>query len=385
MKNVLFFVLAIVLLMSCESEKNVFEISGTIENSKEKTITLSRLKKGVLEVVDTSKIDKKGHFSIKTSIPQKDYYLIGFPQKHQYIELIIGPEDKLTLNSNGKDFVKNAQIKGSKETADVLALFLQLETTQEKLRKMGEELRNTEHQNAQVSDSLRQAFQEKAENLIEKHRTYSIDFIKKNKNSLSALTALIQPLSRREPLITTDKHFDLYLLLDSLLMQKYAYSSRVAMLHDFVSKEKSKQEAKGLTKIGAIAPDIALKSPEGKEIKLSSLRGKYVLLDFWASWCKPCLAENPNLVKAYKKYKDKGFEIYQVSLDRKKESWLKTIEKQKLNWIHVSDLKQWQSPTALVYNITGIPANFLLDPRGKIIAKNLRGNKLEIVLAQHVH
>ncbi|UFH56212.1 TlpA disulfide reductase family protein [Spirosoma sp. KNUC1025] len=129
--------------------------------------------------------------------------------------------------------------------------------------------------------------------------------------------------------------------------------------------------------VGAQAPEIALSDTTGKSVTLSSLRGKYVLIDFWASWCGPCRAENPNVVRMYNKFKDKGFEIYSVSLDQAKANWTKAIRNDNLTWTHVSDLKFWQSAAAQQYGVQAIPATFLLDKDGKIIAKNLRGDALE--------
>lgn len=129
--------------------------------------------------------------------------------------------------------------------------------------------------------------------------------------------------------------------------------------------------------LGALAPDISLPDVNGKIVKLSSLQGKYVLLDFWAAWCGPCRQENPNVVAAYNKFKNKGFEIYGVSLDDNLEKWTKAIDKDQLSWINVSDLGGWQSSAAKLYNVTAIPKNFLLDKQGRIIAKNLRGKALE--------
>ncbi len=129
--------------------------------------------------------------------------------------------------------------------------------------------------------------------------------------------------------------------------------------------------------IGDVAPDFSLNDPEGKQVALSSLRGKYVLLDFWASWCGPCRKENPNVVRLYEQYKGKNFEIYGVSLDRDKEAWIKAIKDDNLTWVHGSDLKYWSSDVAVQYGVNGIPATYLLDQEGRVIAKNLRGAALE--------
>lgn len=133
---------------------------------------------------------------------------------------------------------------------------------------------------------------------------------------------------------------------------------------------------------GAMAPDINLATPAGPNLALSSLRGKYVLIDFWASWCGPCRRENPNVVKTYAAYKDKGFEIFGVSLDQNREAWLKAIETDKLVWKHVSDLQYWNSAGAQAYQVNSIPQTFLVDPAGRIIAKGLRGAALDNYLAK---
>ncbi len=128
--------------------------------------------------------------------------------------------------------------------------------------------------------------------------------------------------------------------------------------------------------IGVQAPDFTLETPDGKQVSLSSYKGKYVLVDFWASWCRPCRAENPNVVAMYNHYKDKGFEVLGVSLDQNKDAWKKAIEDDKLTWQHVSDLKGWQSAPAAQYGITSIPHSVLIDRNGKIIARQLRGELL---------
>ena len=139
---------------------------------------------------------------------------------------------------------------------------------------------------------------------------------------------------------------------------------------------KKKIDAEKKFSVGAVAPDFSLPDTTSKPVQLSSLRGKYVLLDFWASWCGPCRDENPTVVKAYNKYKSKGFTVLGVSLDRDRKNWLQAIKDDHLTWTHISDLKFWNSEAARLYNITSIPHNFLLSPEGKIIAKNLRGQEL---------
>lgn len=166
---------------------------------------------------------------------------------------------------------------------------------------------------------------------------------------------------------------DLYALLDG--------PAKKGPFADII--EKSVQSA-GMGKVGSVLPDFKQNDVNGKSVSLSSLKGKYVLIDFWASWCGPCRAENPNVVKAYNAYKAKGFTVLGVSLDQDKSKWLEAIKKDGLAWTHVSDLKYWNNEVAVKFGIQSIPANFLIDPNGVVIGKDLRGEDLEKILAANI-
>jgi len=193
-------------------------------------------------------------------------------------------------------------------------------------------------------------------------------FIKQHSNSFAAIY-LLNNLAGNISAVSAQN-------LYQLLGQKYKEGS-------YGKNIKSTIAAMKITAIGKIAPDFEQADTEGKMIRLSSFRGQYVLLDFWASWCVPCREENPNVVKAYNKFHEKGFTVLGVSLDQpgKKEAWLNAIKQDGLNWTNVSDLKFWNNAVVKLYGVQAVPQNFLLDKGGKIIAANIRGEELTMMLA----
>ena len=205
---------------------------------------------------------------------------------------------------------------------------------------------------------------------------------KKNQFELSLKDYLSSAKSSLAVLVTAD-YLDIE---ENLIFWETIYNNYIEEFKDntyFKNFENKLIKIKSIS-IGSVAPDIILNDTSGVPISLASLRGKYVLLDFWAAWCRPCREENPNIVENYNNYKSYGFDVYQVSLDRTKEDWVRGIKQDKLPWINVSDLKYYQSEAAELYNVDRIPSAFLLDPDGKIIAKHtdLRGPNLSRKLAE---
>ncbi len=277
--------------------------------------------------------------------------------------------DKGTFEINSKDSLFKAQITGSKINDDNKKLLAQLQPLIDKAKRLKAE-QDAASPAQQNTAEFQNALQAKHKELqIEQKATLKM-FILGNPDSYLSLLALYSVAGPSPDPTEIDPLYD-------------------ALSSDLKSTETAKVLKKSLdalrnTAIGVTAPDFTQNDVNGVPVKLSSFRGKYVLLDFWASWCGPCRQENPNVVKAYNKYKDKNFTIIGVSLDRPsgKSDWLAAIKNDGLSWTEVSDLKFWNNQAAGLYSITSIPANFLIDPNGKIIARDLRGDDLESKLEE---
>lgn len=311
-----------------------------------------------------------GTFLIKGEIEEPEQAFLSFTQEAKAdttaLSFLI---DKGNINVVIADRLSSAKVTGSKADKDFKAY---LSKTAPNTQEFNEfyELMKRKAMNGGNRDSLQLVFQNAYE--IYKKETHNIrlDFIRKNPNTFMSLLLLpeIAEYSQNYKLIDS-----IYNLLGSDI--KKMPSAKI--ISDKFQRERT-------LSIGAVAPEFSQANVDGRQVRLSEFRGKYVLLDFWASWCGPCRQENPNVVKVYNQFKDKNFTVLGISLDRPgaKSAWLKAIEDDKLTWTHVSDLNFWKNEVAVMYNVTGIPQNFLLDPEGKIVAKNLRGEQLEAALDQ---
>jgi peroxiredoxin len=367
------------ILIGCSNQTpDGFVVKGKIKNADNKKIYLSKLAIHNMLDVDST-IVKKGKFELKGTYDEPNFYLVRFDNQH-YIYLIVDSTDKsIEITADANDLIHTYQIKGSPQSVILQQLVLHNYNNIMRVDTLSR-IYQANTQNPKL-DSIRHELDKRYRVIYDDERKFLETYIEKNKGNFAGLMALYQQLGPRNYIFNPNNDLKYYEMVDNALNKAYPNSAQARQLHSSVLQIKAQQHQQqqqqaGLG-IGMEAPEIAYPNPDGKILKLSSLRGKYVLVDFWASWCRPCRAENPNVVANYKKYHNKGFEVFQVSLDRSKTAWQKAIQDDGLgSWYHVSDLKFWDSEPAKLYGVRAIPSNFLLDKDGKIIAKNLRGEAL---------
>ncbi len=373
----------LVFLLSCNGEKSTFEVSGNLENGEGIMIYLKEMTSTEMIPVDSILIDDAGGFELNGILPEKRFYAVH-TQPESFIYILAGKGDKIIIEGDAQSLAGTYTVSGSEDSRLIRELTEEQNKVLARVYQLNRVFTDSVHSPnfTEIKVGLDAAY----DGILNSHREYTFAFIEDNLHSQASLMALYQQIGPRYYVLDPEKDFKYFSMVDSSLGILYPESDAVQDLHRQVDELKQKKVVESMSaarlEAGSMAPEIALPSPDGDTILLSSLRGNYVLLDFWASWCPPCRKENPNLVKVYEKYHDKGFEIYQVSLDKTRDAWLMGIEDDDLQWIHVSDLKFWNSIVVPVYNIQGIPMSYLLDKRGRIIAQNLRGDMLEQELKQ---
>ena len=368
MKNVLFLLLTFSFLTtSCdESQKaptSEPSVSGYIDNIPGTQLTLSiQTPEGIIPI-DTTWIEEDGHFLFTTEFNEIAVYRV-MVEFNKYLTIAAKKGDHITLEADGLDLYNDYYVGGSPESELIKIVVdktMKLSIAVDSIR-----LDINHHKAAKNSKALFDSFEEQ-KRLYAGFHSFSVEFINQYPGSIAAYFVVMGLQPEEDP--------DQFNLVAERLSKTYPK-------FNFIPNLKERVGVVSLAPVGTEAMDLNFPSPEGNMIALSSLRGKYVLIDFWASWCRPCRAENPNVLRLYNKFKDKGFEVYGYSLDREREGWIQAIKDDGINWVHTSDLKGWEAEGSLLYGVHEIPATFLIDPNGQIIARDLKGQELEQKLTE---
>ncbi len=361
MKKLILLGMALSFIFACKN-KNELTISGKIENPGE-------LKKVFLyqndAVIDSAFLNENNEFKFTRISPEADFFNVAIGE--QYVLIIAQNGDEIELSVDAAKQDGSYELSGSEESEKIREFGLITAKYSKIFNSIQEEFVAKVSKDSTLQDSLRKVLTPRFEANMDAYSKETLVFVKENESRLAGFYAM--------GTLNQEKYEQDLLAYAETIKGKFPNNTAINL---FLKR----MEAIKPVSIGQIAPSFEMTNTAGKLTKLTDFRGKYVLVDFWASWCGPCRAENPNLVKTFAKYKAKNFTILGVSLDEDRGDWLKAIADDRLTWTQLSELKKWQSSVVDLYKIEGIPASFLLDPQGKIIAKNLRGEALDTFLTQ---
>lgn len=356
-----------------------FSISGDIKNVKGSgKVYLALVQDGRYANVDSA-IAKNGKFKFTGQLAYPQNALLNLRRQDNQTKKLVNEQLGLFLENskikvNGVGSLKDAKVFGSKTNEERLRLDAQINPITQKIIKIQNEFIDKKKEDLYVDGKMLPYAAQAADSMrshIEQIKNLNIDFVKSHSNSFYAMDVFMTKIigNKFDPAVAEP-------IFEGL--SEELKNSTLGL------QAKNKiQVAKRMT-VGRQATDFIQKDVHDQDFTLSSLRGKYVFVDFWASWCGPCRLENPHVVKAYEELKGDNFEIVSVSLDQNKEAWKNAIQQDNLPWIHVSDLKGWKNKVAILYGINSVPQNFLINPEGVIVAQNLRGEELTNKIKQHI-
>lgn len=366
MKQLMVVVVA-ALFMSCNNgEGGDFKISGELKNAEDQSVYLEQLffSSEPPVVVDSARL-KDGKFVLETTAKDEGLYRIRFAEHDGF--LIINDQEDIEFVANANDSTLHQAKINSPANASLKNFIITLDSIHMNLMDLDQQYQAAKGvKNDSLANSVQEAFRQS-------NQQYQ-DYLKTYIDTANSPIVSVFALSYAQDLDVETVKSKL-----KAIAAKYPENSSVKQvknLFDNMAQAQQQAPRQGNVQVGQMAPDFTLPDVDGKPFSLSSLKGKWVLVDFWASWCGPCRVENPHVVEAYNRFKDQNFTVLGVSLDQDKDAWLQAIQDDQLAWKQISDLKFWNSKAAALYGVQAIPYNVLVDPSGKVVATELRGAEL---------
>ncbi len=374
MKQFFYLFLTVISVTACAHKDGRFTVSGKIKNVSSGTLVLQKLsyQSADFKTIDSSVIDKDGNYKLSGLDSQQNLYVLSYKNNPDVILINDTKDISIDFDPTGFHYPDIKTSDATKQLYTFIKNFWQKDSVLAVTYQQLNVLNKNGSQDSATINQLQSNYTRQLHDLT----SVITGFVKTSNNPAAVCFAL----DKARAAIAPDA---LYALVQDASMRFPAHSG-IAIFKSQLTQAMQSQQDNGASTalLNQPAPDLTMDDVNGKKVSISSFKGKYLLVDFWASWCGPCRHENPNVVAAYNKFKNKNFDILGVSLDEDKQAWIGAIKHDNLSWTQMSDLKQWNSEAINVYHFDGIPFNVLIDPSGKIIAESLRGSELEQKLGE---
>jgi len=382
MKKILVIIITVFMVAGCRNMDS-FTISGKISDPQKKNIVLNRVEVDRLVFIDSIKVKGNGSFRFRLKAEHPDFYQIGYSDT-DFITLLAAPGEKISMTFRGKNTSGDYEVTGSMGSEDVRMLDLRLAEGKRKLDSLRTVYGNLEGDQASMEERTR--LEDEYTSVLQNLRKKNIEYIVTNPSSMAALKAVYQRIDENTYVLYDPRDLQYLKIVSDSLGRHYPGSKNVKALAEDVKKEMNQMVARQIQSIASKAPEIELDpnllDVNGNRIALSSLRGKIVLLTFWSVNSGDCVSENNQLKEFYKTYKSKGFEIYQINIDRDEEKWKHAVRFDELPWISTREDDPEVLENVKLFNVQALPANYLFARDGSIIGTNLHGRSLQIKLNQ---
>jgi peroxiredoxin len=375
------FLLTLIFMLGCQHPQK-FEIRGKITNAQGKKIYLEELMVASLRPVDSAKINSSGEFILRQHVGMPTFYLLKLSENN-FITLLLDSTEKVSINADAINFSRAYTIQGSPGSLLVQELNNKLNTTKQKLDSISS-LSELFKESPDI-ETKKKEWNAAYDKIVQEQIRFSTDFVSKHPFSMASVLALYQKFNDENYVV---RDIQALRIAASALNSFYPKSEHVKALYantlQLIARERAGDLKKFIEEKGQNSPDILLPDQNGRKIALSSFRGKYVLVHFWSAVDQNSRIVNPVLAEIYQKYRKKGFEIYQVSVDKDRNQWLNAVREDRLVWTNVGDM-EGSIQSVMFYNVQAVPYNYLLDKEGVVIAKNLMGPAIDQTLSVIFH